>query len=49
MFQVVDRHLELIFFHLNSPNFAFVEVVKAMFQGLACYFEIIFGILAFPN
>ena len=25
------------------------EVKKAMFQGVACYFEFIFGLLTFPK
>ena len=38
-------HLELIFFHYASPKYDLSEVEKAMFQGLACHFELIFGLL----
>ena len=41
MFQVVTRHLELVFFLLTSPKFELGEFEKVMFQGVAWHFELI--------
>jgi len=48
MFQVVSRHLELVFFLLTIPKCDLCEVEKAMFQRLLSHFEIIFGLLTIP-
>ena len=49
MFQVVNRHLEPIFFQLNSPKCDLGEVEKVMFEGLVWQFQLIFGFWTRPK
>ena len=41
---MVARPKELILFVLTSPKCDLGEVEKAMFKGLACHFELNFGL-----
>jgi len=45
MFQVVIMHHELIFTLLISLKSHLGEVKEAMFQWLACHFNLVFGLL----
>ena len=46
---VVECHLKVILFLLNSPKCALVEFEKAMFHGLPSHFELTYGLLTIPK
>ena len=41
--------MKVIFCLLTSPKFDLDEVEEAIFQGVACYFELFFGLLTNLN
>jgi len=49
MFEVVAIHWELIFFPLNTPKCDLGKVETAIFQFVACHFQLIFGLLVTQN
>jgi len=49
MFQMVTRHWDVVFFPLTTPKGDLGEVEKAMFQVLACHFELTLEAFTFQN